>query len=485
MRRILTMADEDRGFTIVELMVAITILLVGLLGTVAIIDHATSVAGTNNGRVAATNLAREILEDARSVDYERLNPSQIAAALQGRPGLGGSGNPWTLTRRGVDYSASVTVCTVDQPKDGLAAAPPQNACPRATAIAGAPLESNPDDFRNVTVVLTWNDRGQTRTLTQSSLIVNPAGGLGPRIIEFPEPIHLTSGTEVRWDGTVETSGANAVRWAADDSDGQGEAQGDATGGNVNWTIVWDIGTYGTGDFVYDGTYTVTAQAFDAHGVAGESRLAAVLLNRRAPFAPTDLSGGRNGRFGGNGIVDLRWNASPERDVLGYRVYRQQGTGAPERVCPGGAQEVLKVTTCTDPDAPAGEVTYLVYAVDREDLASTDSPLREGDAATIIVSSAGQAPPSPTEPSIVDTDPVSGSPRLQWTQPVADPPILFYRIYRDTGTDLDDRYAVTATAEPTWTDPEPGTATSHSYWVTAVDENFNESDPLGPLLWTAQ
>jgi hypothetical protein len=120
-----------------------------------------------------------------------------------------------------------------------------------------------------------------------------------------------------------------------------------------------------------------------------------------------------------------------------------------------------------------------------DLASADSPLREGDAATIIVSSAGQAPPSPTQPSIVDTDPVSGLPRLQWTQPTADPPILFYRIYRDTGTDLDDRYAVTATANPTWTDPEPGTATSHSYWVTAVDENFNESDPMGPLVWNRQ
>ena len=67
-------------------MVAVTILLVGLLGTAAIIDHATSVAGTNNGRVAATNLAREILEDARSIDYERLNPTQIAAALQAPAG---------------------------------------------------------------------------------------------------------------------------------------------------------------------------------------------------------------------------------------------------------------------------------------------------------------------------------------------------------------------------------------------------------------
>ncbi len=216
---------DQLGFTLVELMVAIFILLIGLLGVAAMLNHATRVAGTNNGRVAATNLAREILEDARSIDYELLNPAQIAGALQGRPGIGGSGNPWTLNRRGVDYSAQVNACTVDQPKDGLAATPPQNACPRATAIPGAPAETNPDDFRNVTVVLTWNDRGRSRMLTQSSLIANPAGGLGPRIVAFPEPVHITdpAQAQVRWDGTVKTSDANAVRWAADDADSQGVA----------------------------------------------------------------------------------------------------------------------------------------------------------------------------------------------------------------------------------------------------------------------
>ena len=127
-------------------MVAIFILLVGLLGVVAMLNHATTVAGTNNGRVGATNLAREILEDARSIDYEQLNPTQIAGALQGRPGLGGSGNPWTLNRRGVDYSAQVTVCTLDQPKDGLAATPPQNACPRGD---GDPRRARRDQPRRL------------------------------------------------------------------------------------------------------------------------------------------------------------------------------------------------------------------------------------------------------------------------------------------------------------------------------------------------
>ena len=158
------------------------------------------------------------------------------------------------------------------------------------------------------------------------------------------------------------------------------------------------------------------------------------------------------------------------------------TGSPELVCPPAGQQVLKVTTCTDPAPPPGDVTYTVYAVDKEDLSRADSPLREGDPATILVTPVTSAPPAPTSP-IVDSDPVSGLPRLRWTQPAATPPIRFYRIYRGTSATLDNRYAVTATADPIWTDPEPASGTS-TYWVTAVDEKFNESDPLGPLTWTA-
>ena len=168
-------------------------------------------------------------------------------------------------------------------------------------------------------------------------------------------------------------------------------------------------------------------------------------------------------------------------MLGYRVYRQQAHGSPELVCPPAGQQVLKVTTCTDAAPPPGDVTYTVYAVDKQDLSNPTSPLREGDPATILVTPVTSAPPAPTSP--VDTDPVSGLPRLRWTQPASTPPVRFYWIYRGTSATLDNRYTVTATADPIWTDPEPAPGTS-TYWVTAVDEKFNESAPLGPLTWPA-
>ena len=54
------------------------------------------------------------------------------------------------------------------------------------------------------------------------------------------------------------------------------------------------------------------------------------------------------------------------------------------------------------------------------------------------------------------------------------PIRFYRIYRDTGTNVADRYDETVTNSPNYVDPNPGSTTAHTYWVTAIDQNFNES-----------
>jgi prepilin-type N-terminal cleavage/methylation domain-containing protein len=156
-----TTGGDEAGFTIVELMVAVLIIVVGLLGTFVLLDGAQRTSKENRARIAAVNLGRQITEISRSLDYDvDLRPDVagvgIAAALQSKPGLAGTGNPWPIVRRnndgavGVTYTTGVTVCTFDDPKDGLAPAvsAPDNACtPAATAIAGAPVETNPDDFR--------------------------------------------------------------------------------------------------------------------------------------------------------------------------------------------------------------------------------------------------------------------------------------------------------------------------------------------------
>ena len=105
-----TLSDE-RGYTLVELLVAAFVLVVGMAGAFALLNGANRSSVTNNARMGATNLAREVLEDARSIDYDLLAPGALTSALQAK--VGGSGTPWKISRRGIEYTltADGTVTT--------------------------------------------------------------------------------------------------------------------------------------------------------------------------------------------------------------------------------------------------------------------------------------------------------------------------------------------------------------------------------------
>jgi type II secretory pathway pseudopilin PulG len=471
---------DAAGFSLVEVLVAATILVAGALIAFSLIDGANKSISLNSARIGGTNLARELIEDARGADYDKLQPSLVVPALQAR--AGGSGTPWMLQRRGVTYTIETSVCTFDDPKDGLAAAPPENACPAAAPIAGvAANEQNPDDFRRVTLTLRWNARGVSSNAKQSALIVNPAGGLGPRITAFtPDNGEVTSDAITAWSpASLVSTPAAAVTWNVND----GLSQGTATGGPTSWAFSWGLGApklnpiNADGSWVVDGTYTIAAQAKDSRGVPGEAKVISVRVNRHQPDSVTGLVGGFDARHGG--VVDLQWLAYPERDVIGYRVVRDSDGAT---ICGPAAGAEWTKPWCTDPNPPSsGNETYQVYAVDCAPPSVTTCAARPGDAAPLTVTLSATSPPS--APGLVTLTWVDGLPVLDWPDPPPGSDVQFYRIYRDTGTGVSDRYDQTITDATTYTDPAPGT-TGHTYWVTAVDSNFNESLPSLPAILPA-
>ena len=94
------LADES-GFTLVELLVAAVVLVIGMAGAFTLLSGADKTTVTNNARMGATNLSREILEDARSVDYDTLTPTGIEAALKAKMGTPTAPSPWKVQRRGI------------------------------------------------------------------------------------------------------------------------------------------------------------------------------------------------------------------------------------------------------------------------------------------------------------------------------------------------------------------------------------------------
>src|SRR5919202_5832444 len=122
--RIRIRLQDDSGFTIVEVMMAAVVLIVGLLGTLTMIDAAQSTTRTAKAREQATNLQRELIEAARTVPYDQLVPGNTSAIIRNQPGLGDSSlssTGWTIRRRGVTYAVSMGSCAVDDPRDGTGA----------------------------------------------------------------------------------------------------------------------------------------------------------------------------------------------------------------------------------------------------------------------------------------------------------------------------------------------------------------------------
>ncbi|HEX6459761.1 MAG TPA: prepilin-type N-terminal cleavage/methylation domain-containing protein [Thermoleophilaceae bacterium] len=501
--------EGERGFTLIEILVAMFLLIVGVLGTIALVDGANASSNAADTRISASNLAREITEDAHAVDYDSLLTSTVVSALRTYPSLTGtvSGGTWIVTRHGEKYAVSVTACKYDNPEDGLAKSHDSSFCTNTSADPSG-TDSNGDDFRRVDVTINWtSEGGRTHTLKQTALIVNPSGGLGPRITSMtpqvtvyqpdspsclPGCTWLSSGNQAGPFSVTTATPANSLNWSTSDGSPANTISPPSPTTTFSWS--WDITN------VLDGTYTVNAQPFDDRGVPGDLKTATVYVNKAAPVAPTAFSGGWDTNTAQGDVVDLSWAYNPEHDISGYRVYRDangNGTydpGTDTRACPpdGADPSMLTVNYCTD-TSPIGnhssnpKPTYFVMALDLKD-ATAPSSLREGAATAVTLPDVGPAPTFDCASETLTSAVQDGLPTISWSAP-ASGNVAFYRIYRDPSPDpqacgvalpLSSRYDFTTGNVSSYSDPSPGSSNSHVYYITAVDSNFNESLPLGPF-----
>ncbi len=110
----------ERGFTMVEVMVALAMLLVGVLALLVMIEGSLSSTSRTTAREQATNLAREIVERSREVPYASTTTDRaaaaIAATLPETPTA--TANSFTVQRRNITYTVTVNACSIDSPSDG-------------------------------------------------------------------------------------------------------------------------------------------------------------------------------------------------------------------------------------------------------------------------------------------------------------------------------------------------------------------------------
>ena len=487
-------------------MVAIFVLLVGVLGVVSMVDGANAVTSKTKAREGGTNIARSVIEVSRSVRYRDLTAAALLDELDARPGLEDvdpSATNYVINARNLDYAATITVCSLDDPQDGLGNHNgPVAYCDDTNVLASGATASdrNPDDYKRVRVTLRWTTRQTGQSITQTSSIINPVGGLGPSvtglIMETPssitaDPLLIESDVDAATFRATTSTSATNVTWSV-----SGKAKGQATGGPKTWKFDWGITTPGTArtPIFYDCTYVIQAEAFDGQGRSGASYAKTVRLNRMLPLKPSGFAGGRNGN--GN-FVDLAWVTNPECDVVGYRVYSGDSptTITSPVTCLGATSATLdaKKDECIV-DAPAGNVWYKLVALDTPSAGGTPREGTATDPLAIGPVSGNTVPTAPTNlSSCIGGTPgcnvANGVPAdegvlvIRWDPSTdSDGSIQLYRFYRD-GVTYGQRHAsfYPKTGELlAWIEPEPDTS-SHEYRISAVDDDFGESALSDPPL----
>jgi type II secretory pathway pseudopilin PulG len=464
----------ESGFTLVETLVAAFVLLIGVMAALSLLNVANRATATTRTRDNATNLARELIEGARNVPYEKVNGPGLVAELQKLPGLADApaGGSYTIPRGPIVYTVAVDSCIVDDAKDGGGSrAGTQTFCANSTAPGTA--DKNPEDYKRVTVTVRWTLDGTARSVTQTGIINNPGSASGPAVRTltprgYAAPYTVTTDVNAITVDLTTSSRPATLHWLRD-----GTVQPTTPTANGSTGLAWQFDWPIAG--LDDGAYIIGAEAFDQYGVSGPHREETVVLNRFKPQQPQRIAGGRN-QFG---AIEIEWAANTERDIVGYQVFR---SGASSPVCPIASLKLN--TSCVDSSAPSGgSLEYWVVAYDTN---PSDGSLRAGDESThLTVTSGDNAPPfAPTGLSAVRD--AAGNVTLTWNRPSPDDPdagdrIDFYRVYRD-GVDYTNRFArwYDDGATVTWTDTATAGAT-HTYRVTSVDTHYMESALGAPVV----
>jgi hypothetical protein len=481
--------EDQCGFTVFEVLVAAVVLLIGLLSVSTLLDNSVQGSAATNVREGATNIARQIIEDAHAIPFAQVSPNSVVGELQAMKGLADEAQPpaWQISRHGVPYTVTVSECAIDDPKDGLGrhinSAGENWFCEGQQESTGKEVneDATPEDLKRITVDVKWKALGRTPDvhavallssageapgLAASALHLQTPSAPGPGVTGTPTQPTIVEEpmSETLTFAATAPSATKALRWSLE---GITQATGAVHQGGTTWTFSWPIPL----NTVTDGTYDVSVEAIDATGVAGPPVSITVTLIRTTPAAVAGLKGGFNEVLASGTkqrVAEIEWQANTERNVIGYWVDNPSG----HLVCPASEATLSTDLSCIDfgpPSPNASNLTYSVFALYR----NSAGVVTAGPAGKVTL--VGGPPPAPASPARLELEKTAeGSVVLKWEAPAGGVPVAFYRIYRGS-TEYTGRYGVSSTT--TFTDTDA--VTSHQYWVTAVSATLAESSFLGP------
>jgi len=366
---------------------------------------------------------------------------------------------------------------------------------RRMAASGS-TDSHPDDYKRISIVVSPVGGHRTTPTVQQTFLIYETATHPPAVSCLSVSATCpgtnqtySSGTQVTLNVTT-TALAASVEWLVNgslptSSQLSSGATDPYTPSSKSSSFTWVLPST-------DGTYTISALAYDLNGNAGTKTSLQLSLNRHQAIAPTSVTTGYNNQIGG---ADIQWVPSVDQDIRYYNVYSQVGLGLPTLVC-----SAVSGTSCYDLTAPSPlpepstcqsppqsfTTTHYYWVVGVDTNPLTGLP-RESTATSPKVD-ANLCDHPPTAPTnLAPTTLSGGQVQLSWTAP-SDPDsgdsVAYWRIYRFTGSspnfpggryDLIGALNSSGNQVTSYTDqsPDPGGVTQN-YCVTAVDTHLNES-----------
>ncbi len=150
-------AQDEAGFTMVEMVIAIFIFAMVITGVGVGMSSALNLTRQNRNRSIAANLAAQQMDTIRSTDFDTLDQmTQLVQPVTLTP---------TATVEGVPYTITQDTAWVRKNATGAAAGPCQS----------PPTAANPLAYIAVTTTVTWNDMHGVLPVQTDTVVSPPVG----------------------------------------------------------------------------------------------------------------------------------------------------------------------------------------------------------------------------------------------------------------------------------------------------------------------
>lgn len=194
----------DDGFSIVETMVALGVIFAVMLGLLTSLDVGVKGLLTGRQRTGASALAKEIIEEARFVSYERLGHDLVAdTTLAGDPAITGVAPSLRYQPEGLSAELLVGAATPSYPQHQWSVTRDQSPFTVRVYVTSVSVAAG-DDYKRLTVAVEW-----TGEQYDADAIANEV-----RLSTLVSRFGVASGTEVNGivdvdSGSVEITGSLA------------------------------------------------------------------------------------------------------------------------------------------------------------------------------------------------------------------------------------------------------------------------------------